>query len=223
MTAVASPLPVGHPPIFNAVPLSYQGVAIDEQRGLYHYLGAYGTDLASSTFRLFTFDLTTGEILSDPILTNINTTPYLYLAVDVTGTPARGRVTFAPNNVLVPGTTRSVTFEAFGHGGEVSITFVSCTPGSLPVPGSNLQLPLAFDACSTFYFGDPAASVFFNLTSTGALVDVLPPGALFQGSVTLPMGTPPGLGFDLYITFLTINSSLQWTGAHGMGILHVSS
>ena len=76
---------------------------------------------------------------------------------------------------------------------------MSCTPGAWPIPGSNLVMPLAFDACSDLYFFSPFSSQFFNLTPSG-LADILPATGA-QGTVTLPVLTPSGLNIDLHVSF----------------------
>ncbi len=224
-TGLHTPIGTGHP-LIQVGSIQGQGAAaLDQQRGLFYLMG-----LQLSGFRLFTFDITTGDLLADPPVFNDN--PYLTLEVDIAATPLNGRVTPASNNRLVPGSTLGLTFDAATHAGEFYIPFVSCTPGSIPfnslgtgsfpIPGSNLSIPLVFDVCSNFYFYDPFSSAFFNLTPTGSIAGVLS-GGVSPGAVTLPAATPPGLNFDLYITFLTLTTSLQWTGVHGMAILHVSS
>ncbi len=121
-----------------------------------------------------------------------------------------------------PTGTTTAGFEAVGNGGELYVPFVSCTPGSFPIPGTVFTIPLDFDWCSNLYFFAPAAPTFFSLAPPGQLAGVLSPSGTSQGSLTLPNLTPTGFSLDLHITFLTLTSSLQWTGLHGMGTVHVN-
>jgi len=221
-TGIATPIGAGHPTIIPGFGLGGAS-AIDEQRREFYLEGEYFAEAGGSIGiahpnRLFTLNLDTGEMLSDPLLP----TWYIALEVDLVSGPLRGRVTASPNMCLVPGVTRTLTFEALGHVGELYLPFVSCTPGSLPV-GGGLVIPLAFDLCSNFYFNDPAATAFFALTPSGGFTDILPATEAVQGTVTLPPFTPAGLSFDLTITFLTFLPPLQWTGLHGQTTLHVRS
>ena len=156
-------------------------------------------------------------MIGDPLLS----TWYQNLEVDTSFVPMKGRVTPSPNNLLVPGTTRTLTFESLLHSGEFYVPFVSCTPGTFAV--GNLTVPLAFDACSFFYLTDPLASSFFNLTPPGTLAGVLA-GGFGTGTVSIPSGfLPAGISLDVRIGFLTLTTTLQWTGVHGYTIIHLRS
>jgi len=218
-TAVPTPVGSGNPLIIpGSMPVLFPS-ALDVARREYYTIARYNIDpLGSSFLRLFTFNLDTGNLIGDPVV------PMFYngFVVDTVNVPMRGRVTLGPNMCLVPGTTRTVTFESLAHSGDYYLPFVSCTPGSYAVPGSNLVVPLGFDFCTNLYLSQ-AAPTFFNLTSGNGVVGMLSPGGLASGTVSLPATTPPGLNFRLSITFLTINSSLQWSGLHGMTTFNIRS
>jgi len=165
--------------------------------------------------------MTTGEILGDPLIPGFK--PYLELVVDTLGAPLRGRVTPLPNNRIAPGQSRTLVFDWAGHGGELYVPFVSCNAGSFQVPGTNFVLPLAFDGCTQFYLTSPLSPLLFQLVPGGFQGLLSGPFGVALGSVQLPALTPPGLGFDLRIGFLTLTQQGAWTGAHGYTILHLSS
>ena len=219
MTAVPTPVGVSHPIILDWPPMPLCcGSTIDAQRREFHLISQYAQEAAAwGPFRLFTFNMDTGEMIGDPLLP----TWYQNLEVDTSFVPMKGRVTPSPSNLLVPGTTRALTFEALLHAGEFYVPFVSCTPGSFAV--GNLTVPLAFDVCSFFYLTDPLSGLFFNLTPSGGLADVLG-GGFGTGTVSFPNALlPTGISLDLRIGFLTLTSTLQWTGVHGYTVLHLRS
>lgn len=218
-TAAATPVAANFPPF-----LVGKRIAYDAVRGIVH---VEGRDIpVTGAQRLISIDATSGRVLSNPLYSgspsvSLNVSPFFTLDVVDAGTPLRGRVTPAPDNHLVPFATRTLTFEAFGHAGDFYVPFVSCTPGNLGLPGG-LSLPLAFDACSSLYFFSPFSSAIFSLTPSGNPVAVLPASELATGTITVP-GLPPGLGFDLFVTFLTLDPALNFNGVHGMAIMRVSS
>ena len=221
-TAAPTLVGLGHPLIEagGMLPIT-RASAIDEQRREFYLVSQYVQGLASwGPFRLFTFDMDTGEMIGDPLLP----TWYQSLEVDTSWVPMRGRVTPSPSNLLVSGTTRTLTFEAVLHAGELYVPFVSCTPGAFPLgAGTGLTVPLAFDACSAFYLSDPLAPAFFNLTPPGTLAGTLA-GGFGTGTISAPAALlPPGVSLDIHVGFLTITTSLQWTGVHGRTIIPLRS
>ena len=195
--------------------VSSDGVALDLQNQRYTCM-AISSDGAG--IRLYGMETGSGAMIFDPLVT---WPLYSELMVAYGTTPLRGTVTPQPHNELAPGSSLTLLFQAPGHGGEFYLPFVSCTPGLTLVPSSNLEIPLAWDACTTFFFSDPAAPTVFSLTPGSARTGVLSPLAGAQGTLSLPQAPPIGWDLDLHVTFLTISPAMVFTGRHGQAVVHL--
>ena len=131
-----------------------------------------------------------------------------------------GTVTFLGANVLTPGNTLTVRFDAPNHAGEAFLPFVACnsTPSN-GITGAPVSA-VTPDSCTSFYFNDPRSPFIFALASprVGPTFGFLDSTGQSTGFITAPTAlVPPGLNISVWVTFVTINGTTV-TAAHGTGM-----
>jgi hypothetical protein len=122
-----------------------------------------------------------------------------------------------PNTPLSPGNTLYVLYAAPNNPNEVFVPIVSCTLGAFSAPFLPQPLGVAWDACTDFYFNDPAGLAIFGLSGQpGSYAGFLDASGSAAGQVFCPAFFPAALNIPIHVTFVSWNASFVYT-VHGVG------